>query len=55
MRREQPRERARPPNLTRRRALLGTAVAAAWLGLVAACGDDEVEHGKFKLRSGASW
>ncbi len=47
--------RARTPRLNRRRLLLSGVVAAAALSLMAACGDQEVEHGKFKLRSGASW
>ena len=55
MRRDQTQPPARTPRLTRRRVLLSGAVAAAALGLLAACGDEKVEHGKFKLRSGASW
>lgn len=55
MRRDRTKEPAPAPQRTRRRVLLGGAVAAVALGLLAACGDQEVEHGKFKLRSGASW
>ena len=55
MRRDQPKDRARPSRMTRRRALLVGLVAAGALSLLAACGDDEVDSGKFKLRSGASW
>ncbi len=55
MRRDQPQARARPPRMTRRRALLVGLVAAGALSLLTACGDEEVESGKFKLRSGASW
>ena len=55
MRRDQPKDRARSPRITRRRALLVGLVAAGALSLLAACGDDEVDSGKFKLRSGASW
>jgi hypothetical protein len=54
MRHNQPTTRARAPRHSRRRLLSG-ALAAAVLVALAACGDDEVEHGKFKLRSGASW
>ena len=54
MRRDQTEKRARTPRLTRRRVLLSCLVAAA-LNLQAACGEEKVEHGKFKLRSGASW
>ncbi|MDE2897926.1 MAG: hypothetical protein OXO54_06370 [Chloroflexota bacterium] len=55
MRRNQTKDRAPAPQRTRRRVLLGGAVAAVALAALAACGDQEVEHGKFKLRSGASW
>lgn len=55
MRRDRTKERAPAPQRTRRRVLLGGAVAAVAFGLLAACGDEKVEHGKFKLRSGASW
>ncbi len=55
MRSDRTKERASAPQLTRRRVLLGGAVAAVALAALAACGDQEVEHGKFKLRSGASW
>ncbi len=55
MRRDQPQDRARPPRMTRRRALLVGLVAAGALSLLAACGDDKSDSGKFKLRSGASW
>ena len=55
MRRDQTKDRARTPRLTRRHVLAGSVVAAAALALLAACGDEEVEHGKFKLRRGASW
>ena len=55
MRRDQTNDRARTLRLTRRRVLAGSVVAAAALALLAACGDEKVEHGKFKLRSGASW
>ena len=54
MRRDQPEDRARTRRLTRRR-LLSTGVIAAALSLAVACGEQKVEHGKFKLRSGASW
>lgn len=55
MRCDQPDDRARTARLTRRRLIFSGAVAAAAVTVVAACGDDKVEHGKFKLRSGASW
>ena len=55
MRCDQTRDRARNPRLTRRRVLAGSVAAAAVLTLLTACGDEKVEHGKFKLRSGASW
>ncbi len=55
MRCDQPKNRARTPRLSRRRLLFSGPVAAAALTVMAACGDDKVEHGKFKLRSGASW
>jgi hypothetical protein len=55
MRRDQPHDRAQSPRMTRRRVLLVGVIAAGALSLLAACGDDKVEHGKFKLRSGASW
>ena len=55
MRRDQTQDRARSPRLTRRRVLFVGVVAAAVLSLLAACGDDNGESGKFKLRSGASW
>lgn len=55
MRRDQTNDRARTPRLSRRRVLTGSVVSAAVLALLSACGDEKVEHGKFKLRSGASW
>lgn len=55
MRRDQTKDRAPAPQRTRRRFLLSGAVAAAALGLLAACGDEKVEHGKFKLRSHINW
>ncbi len=55
MRRDQTAKPARTPRLTRRRLLLSGVVAATATGLLVACGDEKVEHGKFKLRSGASW
>ncbi len=55
MRRDQLQNRVRSPRITRRRALLAGVVAAGVLSLLAACGDDDDESGKFKLRSGASW
>ena len=55
MRRDQTERPARTPSLTRRRLLLGGVVGATAIGLLAACGEQKVEHGKFKLRSGASW
>lgn len=55
MRRDPAKDRPRPPRLTRRRVLAVGMVAAAALSLLPACGDEEVESGKFKLRSGASW
>lgn len=55
MRRDKSSSRARTPRFTRRRLLLSGAVAAAALTLIASCGDQEVEHGKFKLRSHINW
>ena len=55
MRRDQTKDRARNPRLTRRRVLACSVGAVAALALLAACDDEKVEHGKFKLRSGASW
>ena len=55
MRRDQTDNRARTIRPTRRRVLLGGLLAAAALGLLSACGDEEVEHGKFKLRSHINW
>ncbi len=55
MRRDQAKDRARSPRLTRRRVLAAGVIAMAAFNLLPACGDEEVESGKFKLRSGASW
>ena len=55
MRCDRTEDRARTPRLARRRVLLGGVVAAAALSLLAACGEQEVEHGKFKLRSHINW
>lgn len=55
MRRDQTENRARTPRLARRRLLLSGAVAATALGLLVACGEEKVEHGKFKLRSHINW
>ena len=55
MRPNQTQDRPPAPQLTRRRLILGGAIAAMALGALAACGEQKVEHGKFKLRSGASW
>ena len=55
MRRHPAKVRTQPPLLARRRVLAVGAIAAAALSLWPACGDEEVESGKFKLRSGASW
>ena len=55
MRSDQTDNRARTPQRTRRRVLLGGVVVAMAVSLLAGCGDEKVEHGKFKLRSGASW
>ncbi|MCY3957823.1 MAG: hypothetical protein OXG65_05970 [Chloroflexi bacterium] len=55
MRRDRTKARLPAPQRSRRRLLVGGVIAAVALGLLAACGEQEVEHGKFKLRSGASW
>ena len=55
MRRDQAKDRTRSPRLTRRRVLAAGVIAMAAFSLLPACGDEEVESGKFKLRSGASW
>ena len=57
MRRDQTEDRARTPriSLSRRRVLSAGMMAAAALSLLAACGEEKVEHGKFKLRSHINW